>query len=84
MKPMKTLPWLGLKSLSQLMYATVRITTKDGRVVEGEAVSFSDFVESETGHELIGLQMDGYIDGFDETMIKDIVIVKPPDFDPFT
>jgi hypothetical protein len=75
----KKLPWLGMESLSQLIYKTVRITTNDGLVTEGKAISYTHEFESGTGHELVGLKMNGYIDCFDETMIKDIEILEESD-----
>lgn len=66
-----------LKSLSELIYKKIRIKTDDDLTVEGEVVTFTDFVESSTGYEQIGFDRGWYIEVFDEMMIKSIEILEP-------
>lgn len=65
-----------VKSLSQFIYKNVKIVTSDGTVESGYAMSFTDFVESDTGREKLGLQRKNYILVFDEADIKDISIIE--------
>jgi len=44
-----------MKSLSEYVYGIVRMTTKDKRVMEGEVVSFTSSVESDSGYEEISI-----------------------------
>lgn len=73
---MKLYKTSDFKSLSQLIYKSIIINTEDGRTIEGEAVSFDNFIESPTGYEMIGIQKDGYIDCVDESEIKTIEIIE--------
>lgn len=73
-----------MKSLSEYVYGVVKITTKDKRVVEGEVVSFTSSVESDSGYEEIEIQRPYYRQVFDESEIEKIEVIKEPDFDPFT
>jgi len=61
-----------VRSLSEFLGKDVRLELKDGRVLEGYAMSFSDFTEDEDGleRELIGLQAEEYIDcAYDEDIL---------------
>ena len=51
-----------VRSLSELLGKRVRLVLKDGRTLEGEAVSFDDFTEDAEGRELIGIQVGEHID----------------------
>lgn len=72
-----------MKSLSEYVYGTVKITTKDKRIIEGKVVSFTSSVESDSGHEEISVEKPYYIETVDESEIETIEIIKEPDFDPF-
>lgn len=72
-----------MKSLSECVYSTVRITTKSKRVVEGEVVSFTSSIESDSGYEEISIEKPYYRETFDESEIEKIEVIKKQDFDPF-
>jgi len=69
---MKTINLSKLKSLEELIYKTVKITTTDDKVFEGEISSYTRADDSDDGLEDIGIEMDGYIECFDRAMIKSI------------
>lgn len=73
-----------MKSLSEYVYGTVKITTKDKRIIEGEVVSFTSSVESDSGFEEISIEKPYYTETVDEREIEIIEIIKEPDFDPFS
>ena len=51
-----------VRSLSEFLGKRVRLELIDGRVLEGTAITFSDFTEDEEERELIGLEAPGYVD----------------------
>jgi len=71
---MKKIDFLKLRSLEALIYKTVRITTKDGKIFEGEISSYTRADDADDGLEDIGIEMPGYIECFDKTMIKSIEV----------
>jgi len=71
---MKKIELSKLKSLEELIYENVRITTNTGEVFEGEISSYTRADDSDDGLEEIGIDMPGYVECFDITMIKEISI----------
>jgi len=69
---MKTIDLTKLKSLEELIYKTVKITTTDDKIFEGDISSYTRADDAIDGLENIGIEMDGYIECFDRTMIKSI------------
>lgn len=72
-----------MKSLSEYMYDKLKITTKDKRIIEGEAISFTSSVESDSGYEQLGIEKPTHIEVVDESEIETIEIIIKSDFDPF-
>lgn len=72
-----------MKSLSEYVYGAVKITTKDKRLIEGEVISFTSSIESDSGHDEISIQKPYHIEIVDESEIEKIEVIKKPDFDPF-
>ena len=69
---------MPLRSLSELMYKTVRITCADGRVIEGEADGFCDEFELDEQQELITLRTsDGRTDGAFFNEIVSVLLIAP-------
>ena len=69
---MKTIDLAKLKSLEELIYKTVKITTTGDKVFEGVISSYTRADDADDGLDDIGIEMDGYIECFDRTMIKSI------------
>ena len=59
-------------SLVTLMYKTVRITTTDGKLFEGQITSYCAARDSDDGMEDIGIEFPDRVECFDETMIESI------------
>ena len=72
-----------MKSLSEYMYDRLRITTKDKRIIEGEAISFTSSVESDSGYDELGIEQTTHIEVVDESEIEKIEVIIKSDFDPF-
>lgn len=72
-----------MKSLSEYVYDKLKITTKDKRVIEGEAISFTSSVESDSGYEELGIMQRTHIAVVDESEIELIEVIEKSDFDPF-
>jgi len=69
---MKTIDFTKLKSLEELIYKTVKITTTDDKIFEGNISSYTRADDSIDGLEDIGIEMARHIECFDKTMIKSI------------
>jgi len=69
---MKLIDISKLKSLSQLMYKNVRITTNVGRVYEGEISTYTDTDDSDIGEEYVGIEFSDHIECFTRFTIKSI------------
>jgi len=69
---MKKIDLDSLKSLSQLMYKTVRITTVKGKIYEGKIISYSAVDDSDTGEEYVGIEFSDHIECFDRAMMKTV------------
>lgn len=72
-----------MKSLSQYMYDKLKITTKDKRIIVGEAISFTSSVESDSGYDELGIDKSTYLEVVDESEIESIEVIEESDFDPF-
>ncbi|GHV16068.1 hypothetical protein FACS1894219_12930 [Clostridia bacterium] len=75
---MITTATIQIKSLSQLIYKTVKITDIDGGEFTGEAVTFASSVENESGFESIGIDQGDVIVEFEENEIAGIEILDEP------
>ena len=69
---MKLIDLTKLQSLEELIYKTVKVTTINGKVFEGEISSYTHADDSDDGLETIGMDMGDYIEAFDITILKSI------------
>ena len=61
-----------LKSLEELIYKKVRITTSANKIYTGVIDDFIHADDTDDGLESIGIDMGDYIESFDRTMIESI------------
>ena len=66
----------GVRSLSEYVYKTIRVKTKDGRILEGDCVSFTDEVGSDSGYEEISIDYPDYIQVVEESEIEEITVLS--------
>lgn len=61
-----------MKHLLDYLNKEVEITTNDGGHIEGEVVTYTSCVESDSGSDEIGIQQDGYIEMVEKNEIESI------------
>ncbi len=66
----------GVRSLSEYVYKTIRVKTKDGRILEGNCVSFTDEIGSDSGFEEITIDYETYGEVVDESEIEEITVLS--------
>jgi hypothetical protein len=71
---MKEIDASKLRSLSQLMYKTVKVITKDGEVIEGDVMTYDDPFETDNGLESVGVNYGEYILSFDMSTIEKLYV----------
>ena len=75
---MKIINLSEIKSLEQLVYKNLKITTDEGKIFKGAIVSYTRAGDSDDSLECIGMEMDGWIECFDITMIKSVEKIEIP------
>ena len=73
---MKFVDLSKLRSLEELIYETVKVTTTEGKIYEGEFTSYTSAYDNDDGLESIGMEYGNHIESFDMTFIKSIEIIK--------
>ena len=68
-----------LKSLEELIYERVRVTTTDGKVFEGDFTTYTRADDSKDGLEYIGIRYPTHNECFDMPMIQSIEIIEEQD-----
>lgn len=66
----------GVRSLSEYIYKTIRVKTKDGRTLEGDCVSFTDEIGSDSGFEEITIDYETHGEVVDESEIEEITVLS--------
>ena len=64
-----------MKKMGEYLYKTVRVETKDGRILKGDVISIESSIESESGYAEMGIDYGSYIEGVDESEIKSIEVL---------
>ena len=64
-----------MKRIGEYLYKKVRVETKDGRILEGDVISFTSSIEAESGYDEIDIDYDSYIEVVDESEIKTVEIL---------
>ena len=67
---MRQIKLADIKTLEELIYKTVKVTTIDDEIYEGEFDSFIHQLDSADGLEYIGLEYDGRLVSFTKQDIK--------------
>jgi len=65
-----------VKSLSEYVYKTIRVKTKDGEIIEGECISFSDKITSDSGFEEITIDYKTHGVVVDESEIEEVTVLS--------
>lgn len=65
-----------MDDLTSYMHKKVRIKTKDGREIEGYAVSYDVGIEEGKDYDSIGIDCETYIESVGENEIKSIEVVS--------
>ena len=73
---MKTVNLTKLKSLEELIYENVRVTTKEGKIFEGEFLTYTRADDSSDGLEYIGIEYLTHNECFNMPMIQSIEIIE--------
>ena len=64
------------KKLLDYLYKRVKITVKDGRVLEGNVVSYSNATEHDLPYDEIDIDYGDHLEVVDENEIKSIEILE--------
>jgi hypothetical protein len=76
---MKQVDLKELKSLEELIYQDVKVTTTDGKIFEGIFSSYTRADDAYDGLESIGIRYPNHVESFDKTFIQSIEIIEEQD-----
>ena len=76
---MKQVDLKKLKSLEELIYQNVKVTTTDGKTFEGVFSSYTHADDSYDGLESIGIRYPDRVESFDMSFIQTIEIIEEQD-----